>query len=290
MSLAKIRDVLKRDGIFNTIIRGLKDTFFYIHFALVFLFFRILFPFGIKGSQLRRWVPMLTRLPIKKKHFEVTLLHSIDKHQSLPLSLMEIAMASCRAACTETDFSWFNARLSTQVAKDAAIWPGEHYRLLTALVKVTGALEIIEIGTYRGLGALSLVAGLPTGRGLVRTYDILPWNHFDETALKLTDFNTGNLQQIVGDLQNDAFFESQLSYFENTNIIFMDAAKDGCMERKFLKQFRNCKFKKNVLLVIDDIRLWNMLDIWEEIEFPKLDISGFGHYTGTGLVLLPSVN
>lgn len=44
--------------------------------------------------------------------------------------------------------------------------------------------------------------------------------------------------------------------------------------------------QEKVLLVIDDIRLWNVLEIWESIASPKLDVSGFGHYTGTGLVEL----
>ena len=42
--------------------------------------------------------------------------------------------------------------------------------------------------------------------------------------------------------------------------------------------------KKNTLLVFDDIRLWNMLEIWREIRHPKIDLTSLGHYTGTGLV------
>lgn len=38
------------------------------------------------------------------------------------------------------------------------------------------------------------------------------------------------------------------------------------------------------ILVFDDIRAWNMLAIWREIRMPKLDLTSFGHWSGTGLV------
>ncbi len=36
--------------------------------------------------------------------------------------------------------------------------------------------------------------------------------------------------------------------------------------------------------MFDDIRVWNMLEIWRGIRRPKLDLTSFGHWSGTGLV------
>lgn len=36
--------------------------------------------------------------------------------------------------------------------------------------------------------------------------------------------------------------------------------------------------------LFDDIRVWNMLAIWRGIRRPKLDLTSFGHWSGTGLV------
>jgi hypothetical protein len=36
--------------------------------------------------------------------------------------------------------------------------------------------------------------------------------------------------------------------------------------------------------MFDDIRFWNMLRIWRNVAAPKLDITSFGHWSGTGLV------
>ncbi|MBM4318321.1 MAG: methyltransferase, partial [Deltaproteobacteria bacterium] len=38
------------------------------------------------------------------------------------------------------------------------------------------------------------------------------------------------------------------------------------------------------IVVFDDIRLMNMLRIWRNISLPKLDVTSFGHWSGTGLV------
>jgi hypothetical protein len=38
------------------------------------------------------------------------------------------------------------------------------------------------------------------------------------------------------------------------------------------------------ILVLDDTRLLNMIDVWRLIRSPKLDLTSFGHWSGTGLV------
>jgi len=64
----------------------------------------------------------------------------------------------------------------------------------------------------------------------------------------------------------------------------VDGPKDGFFERQFLKHLSEIDTAAHKLLVFDDIRTWNMLAIWREISFPKLDLTSFGHWTGTGLV------
>ena len=64
----------------------------------------------------------------------------------------------------------------------------------------------------------------------------------------------------------------------------MDAPKDGIFEYKMSDQLAKLENKKGRLLVIDDIRFVNMIDFWRQISSPKLDATGFGHWSGTGLV------
>ena len=85
-------------------------------------------------------------------------------------------------------------------------------------------------------------------------------------------------------MSDDRIFEEYKSILNSAEIIFMDAPKDGIFEYKMLKQLAKLDFKENRLLVLDDIRFLNMIDLWRSIRSPKLDVSSFGHWSGTGLV------
>jgi hypothetical protein len=65
--------------------------------------------------------------------------------------------------------------------------------------------------------------------------------------------------------------------------MFVDAAKDGAFEVDLLRSFRRVGLRQGTRLVFDDIRLWNMLSFWRHLELPKLDLTSFGDFTGTGL-------
>ena len=39
------------------------------------------------------------------------------------------------------------------------------------------------------------------------------------------------------------------------------------------------------LLVIDDIRVVSMVELWQNLPIAKLDVTSFGHWSGTGLAI-----
>jgi hypothetical protein len=39
------------------------------------------------------------------------------------------------------------------------------------------------------------------------------------------------------------------------------------------------------LVVIDDIRVLTMVQLWRQLPNPRLDLTSFGHFSGTGLLL-----
>jgi predicted O-methyltransferase YrrM len=254
-------------------------------------------PHGLPGNQLRPYVQAISPIPVRSRHWEVTLLHSVDtaRMATAPSVALITAVLKATEYAAGTRLPLLEAReKATNTAEmrsllargfSANIWPGEHYRLLYGLARAVNARCIVEIGTFWGGGALALREGLAEG-GTVFTFDILPWRSFPSTQLCSEDFSDGRLVQVLGDLTDSAVFGEHRSLIERADLIFMDAAKDGIMERKFLKYFSQCQFKSGALLVIDDIRLWNMLDIWQDITQPKIDITGLGHYTGTGIVQL----
>ena len=164
------------------------------------------------------------------------------------------------------------------------VFPGEHYRFISAMMKVMSAQTVVEIGTYTGMGSLAIREGLD-GTGKLVTFDVIAWDklgvpsHFDQS-----DFQDGRIEQVLGDLADDAFFEANEDVLNAADVIFLDAPKDGIFEYKMLGQLAKLQPKPNKLLIIDDIRFVNMIDFWRRISSPKLDVSTFAHWSGTGLV------
>lgn len=198
-------------------------------------------------------------------------------------ALMELSLDVARDA-RRIDLNDISDRMH-RGTKWPDIYPGEHYKLLAALVRKVEPNTVIEVGTFLGLSSLAMKKYIPQG-GRVVTFDILPWESFKDTCFDKADFDDGGLVQVLGDLAQSDIFESHRELLSRANIIFLDGPKNRSFEHAFIKQLLTVRFVQPCLLVIDDIRLWNMLDIWNEIEAPKLDITSFGHFSGTGFVLL----
>ncbi len=165
------------------------------------------------------------------------------------------------------------------------LYPGEHYRLLAALVKVLEPGHIVEIGTYTGMGTKALLAGSQTAT--ITTYDLIPWGEFD-SHLDRDNFNSGRVLQVLADLSNPELFKQSEDTLNKSDLLFIDGPKDGKFENSFLKNLTQLPPKKGRILIIDDIRFVNMIDIWEGISSAKLDLTSFGHWSGTGLVDISS--
>ena len=196
--------------------------------------------------------------------------------------LIDLALRAAQEAW-RTELPDLSRRVDADSNDFTRIWPGEHYRLLAALVKLLQPKWVVEIGTFRGMSALALKKFLPSA-GKIDTFDIVPWESVSDTFLRPEDFGDNRLRQQIGDLSDPAMFELNRSLIQQTELLFVDGPKDGVFERKLLQRLETVDFHKPLLLVMDDIRLWNMLAIWQEIARPKLDLTSFGHWSGTGLV------
>ncbi|KKM25319.1 hypothetical protein LCGC14_1596110, partial [marine sediment metagenome] len=159
------------------------------------------------------------------------------------------------------------------------VWPGEHYRLLSGLIKSINARKIIEIGTHNGLACLAMLEVLPKDSSVV-TYDIMPWQKFKGTNLKNEDFEDGRLVMYNADVGKPAIMDQHAKVFQEADMIFVDAPG----RKEFLKQMKRIGVKEGCLVIIDDIHLWEHQKLWQQITLPKLDVSSSSHFSGTGLV------
>lgn len=182
----------------------------------------------------------------------------------------------------EIDLSHIAARMKTEPLYPN-IWPGEHYKLLAGFMASLQPRKVIEIGTYQGMGSLALLSQLPQSSQLI-TLDIIPWQEIDSALLRDSDFKDGRLKQVIGDLSDKSFFDKFAPEFADCDFIFVDAPKDIVFEQTLLRLMENIRVHPKLLLVFDDIRLWNMLSIWREIKRPKFYLTSFGHWSGTGVI------
>jgi len=215
------------------------------------------------------------------RHAERSMLFSADDDVGPSARLVEVALAAAQAA-HESSLESLDARLAGPPYW-ASLWPGEHYRLLAGLVRTLRPATVIEVGTATGLSALALTHDLaPQGR--VVTFDIVPWQEYPGGVLCDADFEDGRLVQQIDDLSTPGGLERHRELLSQADLVFVDAAKDGHQEQRFLDNFAQITFAAPPIMVFDDIRLWNMLKIWRGIRRPKLDLTSFGHWSGTGLI------
>jgi hypothetical protein len=166
----------------------------------------------------------------------------------------------------------------------ANAFPGDHYRLLSGLISTINPEIMLDIGTYRGCSSRVMVDN-SSENSCVYTFDITGWQEFDWTVLTEDDFESKRLTQLLEDLSDFSIFTKYLNLFECADFIMLDGPKDGSFEETLLgylsaKELPN----KTRWLFIDDIRFENMYKLWRSIASPKIDLSSFGHFSGSGLV------
>lgn len=231
----------------------------------------------LRDRVIRRLLPQ----PVAVRHAEYSLLFSSDDDPAQPSErLFDLALKAADIART--------LKLDALQARAAGagtlvnVWPGEHYRLLAALVKALQPRTVIEIGTATGDCAITMKQALPP-EGTVVTFDLVPWQQAGHGVMREEDFADGRLIQHLDDVTLPAGLAKHRALFESAELIFVDAAKDGAMEERLLRLWQGVAFQRKPVFVFDDIRLWNMLKVWRQMAWPKLDLTSFGHWTGTGL-------
>jgi hypothetical protein len=142
----------------------------------------------------------------------------------------------------------------------------EHYRLLMYISSLFNNSILFDIGTNKCMSALALSNN---NTNKVKTYDII------KVAPEYPSVN--NIEYILGDSTED-------KNLINSNFVFLDVAHDGTYEDKFYDYLRKINWKG--FLLLDDIHLNDpMKTFWNRITEEKYDLTGKGHWSGTGLVV-----
>lgn len=218
-------------------------------------------------------------IPITARHLEWSVIASVDDLEPKPSPALIDLMLAGAAKAREVNFDDLASR--SPDARWLSIWPGAHYRLLAGLCDEINATKVIEVGTYLGLGALAMGA---SGSRQVITYDLIPLNAFPNVVATAADLAAWGIEQRLGNLLDEDFFRAQVDDLRTADLLFIDGPKDGHFEKAILLRLIPY-LKKGAVLVLDDIRLLNMLATWRWLPLPKLDATSVGHWCGTGMAI-----
>jgi hypothetical protein len=144
----------------------------------------------------------------------------------------------------------------------------EHYALLCWLSDQVDHQTIYDIGTFQGMSALALASN---NNNKVITYDVQDWSPNRVSSLD-------NIEFVIGDFfKDDGLLRSPLISFD------VDP-HDGVIEEKFLRWLDDARYQG--IVFFDDIHLNEpMQRMWDSIEREKHDLTEFGHWSGSGLVI-----
>lgn len=219
------------------------------------------------------------------RHKELSVIASMDDDPAKPNQrLLDLVVDVLPQAC-KTRLPIFEGRMSAE-PRWFDTWPGEHYRLLAAMVRTLHATTVIEIGTFTGMGTVAILQGLrPDGQ--VVTFDLVPWNDFEHTWLQDEDFaktEGGRVTQMLADVSAPGGIEPYRALFEAADFIFIDGPKDGTTESRILANLATLTLRRDPIVFFDDIRVMNMVGVWRRVSRPKFDITSLGHWSGSGLI------
>ena len=143
----------------------------------------------------------------------------------------------------------------------------EHYRLIAYLSTRFENTCIFDIGTNKGYSALALSYN---SSNQIVSYDI-------DNLRKLNGQPDSNrIEFLIGDVRKDKRLLS-------SPFIMLDTDHDGTFENQFYQFLKMNHY--DGLLFPDDIHLCDaIIRFWNSITEPKVDLTDFGHFSGSGLV------
>lgn len=162
---------------------------------------------------------------------------------------------------------------------------GEHYFLIQILCQNLKPKKVIEIGTFLGASSRNFLRS--TSIKSLYSFDLVSWRNIPNNYLIKLDEKLLNkkFRQFLVNLEDESNFEKYKDIFINCDFILLDGPKNKTFESKIFYYFLKVKPKKPVYVLVDDIYLSTMVDLWNQLPFHKIDLSFIGHWSGSGLFI-----
>lgn len=147
----------------------------------------------------------------------------------------------------------------------------EHYRLLIHLAKSYNDIQIADIGTHAGASAFALSVN---SRNSVYSLDVLNLRDIKKPVPNIK-FNIGNF------VENESLFDDILK----SKLIVLDIDHMYTNEIYFYNKLVSMNWQG--VLLCDDLYVNSHMEkFWSEINHKKIEITKYGHNSGTGVVIM----
>ena len=159
----------------------------------------------------------------------------------------------------------------------------QEYRLYSYLSTFVNDTIILDIGTSYGRSAIALSHN---ESNKVLSYDIC--NHIQNDNHKI--YSKKNVEFKIKDVLDDL----TPKLVSKCKIVMIDIDHYESIERQIIDKLNDCGFSGIILL--DDIHHPQsdmneaMQKLWKNIHLPKFDVTSYGHWSGTGLILMNTDN
>ena len=167
-----------------------------------------------------------------------------------------------------------------------------HHFLLWTLANLKKPRMVLEFGTASGTSLASLLCEQSVRH--VLTVDILSLNENSswvssesrQALMDHLDVNSSRWSQVVTDASSLKSLREITERPDEIDLVFVDIGHDGATE-SHLGQIFEIDLNPGTLVVWDDIALGPMVKFWDQLAWRKIHLGSMGHYSGTGLSLVP---
>lgn len=160
--------------------------------------------------------------------------------------------------------------------KDFLEKPGiNHYYLISYFANLFNGSTFLDIGTNEGASALAMTYG---NENKIYSFDLVNNRKINE--------NINNISYVIDDITREyKDFDGKFNdLILSSKFIMLDTEHDGKFENKFYLYLKQIKYSG--YLFLDDIYLYSvMTKFWNNIKEEKIDLTKYGHWSGSGLVI-----
>lgn len=156
-------------------------------------------------------------------------------------------------------------------------YPSLYYQWLACLVRLVKPKQVVELGAAAGISTTLMAIEMPQGK--LYSVDIDPKIAWSWMTTEFT-----NVVKILGDDTDLSIWPKEVDLNE-TDIWFIDTLHYGSQLKKEIETYKKF-WKKGTIVVLDDINMNDMREVWDALPYDKLETSAPCHTTGFGFFIV----